>query len=302
MFVICGYDFCADGNSLNPAPILVDSLKNTTLRNGVFDQFYATRDVDSPYSSEQPTAWEYLTVMDANFNGDIEAGNLAASLDSIEGFKIKRRKVNEFDWVTLTYIPKEESLDLSFVFQDNLAQSEVEYEYAFVPIVGGIEGNYVSNTLKTKFDGVFICDADTIYRFYSGVSYGTQTKVQKIGVFEPFGKKYPVVVSNGVLGYNTGSLRGDIINPDFYRTKALDRIAMVKQKNELLEFLTNKRAKVIKDWNGNIWLCFITNSPTVGYNDNFSMGLGSIDATWTEIGDANNHRDLYNAGMVKEIE
>ena len=193
-------------------------------------------------------------------------------------------------------------LILSFVFQDNLAQSEVEYEYAFVPIVGGIEGNYVSNTLKTKFDGVFICDADTIYRFYSGVSYGTQTKVQKIGVFEPFGKKYPVVVSNGVLGYNTGSLRGDIINPDFYRTKALDRIAMVKQKNELLEFLTNKRAKVIKDWNGNIWLCFITNSPTVGYNDNFSMGLGSIDATWTEIGDANNHRDLYNAGMVKEIE
>ena len=64
-----------------------------------------------------------------------------------------------------------------------MAQSEVEYEYAFVPIVGGIEGNYVSNTLKTKFDGVFICDADTIYRFYSGVSYGTQTKVQKIGVF-----------------------------------------------------------------------------------------------------------------------
>lgn len=300
MFILCGYNFCEDKNSLDATPMSVDNFTDTKLTNGIFDHWNVTRDVSSPYTSNIPSVWEYLTVMDANFNGNIEAGNLSETLAEIQGFKIKRRKTDEFNWVTLKYIPIDEMSGLSFVFEDNLAQSGVEYEYGFFPVVGDIEGNYVSNTIKTKFNGVFICDLDTIYRFYSGVSYGAGKRVQKVGVFEPYGRKYPVVVSNSAIGYDTGSVSGNVLPNNYGKDRKLDAMNMIKERKELNDFLTNKKAKMLKDWNGNIWLMVVTGNPSVDYLSGSGMALANVGATWTEVGDANNQKDLYQCGIIKE--
>ena len=218
MFIVCGYNFFRDENALNPSPLNNTIFKSTKLQNGIFSHWYVTKDVNSPYSSEEPTLWEYLTVMDANFDGTLQAGNVGYILDNIDGIKIKRRKKEEYNWITLDYVSAEElGTTLSFTLNDNLNQSDVEYEYAFVPVFQGIEGNYITNTIKSKFNGVFICDAESIYKFYTNVSYGTNERVQQIGVFEPFGRKYPVVVSNALLNYETGSFKGDILNSDFLK-------------------------------------------------------------------------------------
>ena len=96
MFILCGYDFCRDGNALNPSPLTRINYSSVKLENGIFTHWYTTRDVTSPYSSEEPTVWDYLTVMDANFNGNLAAGNIGYTLDQIEGIKIKRRKSLSF--------------------------------------------------------------------------------------------------------------------------------------------------------------------------------------------------------------
>ena len=249
MFMMCGYNFCADGNALDPAPIINDTFTDVILKNGVFDHWNATRDVASEYSPIIPTSWDYLTIMNANFNGNIESGNSEFSLGNIDGIKIKRRKITDFNWVTLTYIKADELNSLNFTFNDNLAASGYTYEYAFVPVVAGVEGNYITNTIGAKFDGVFICDLDTIYKFYVGVKYGTNERVQKIGVFEPYGRKYPVVVSNGLINYETGSVTGTVLADDYLKTKAMNRMAMVKEQKALKDFLTNKKAKILKDLN-----------------------------------------------------
>ena len=249
MFMMCGYNFCSDGNALDPSPIVNNGFTDVTLRNGVFDHWNVNRDVTSPYSSAIPTDWDYLTIMNANFNGNIESGNSEFSLGNIDGIKIKRRKVTDFDWVTLTYFDASELETLNFVFNDNIAASGYTYEYAFVPVVGGTEGNYITNTIGAKFDGVFICDLDTIYKFYAGVQYGTNERVQKIGVFEPYGRKYPVVVSNSLINYETGSVTGTVLADDYLKTKAMNRIDMVKEQRALKDFLTNKKAKILKDLN-----------------------------------------------------
>lgn len=299
MFMMCGYNFCKDGNALDPAPITANNFKTVRLTNGIFDHWNVTRDVSSSYSSAIPTTWEYLTIMDANFNGNIVAGNSSFSLALIDGIKIKRRKTTDFDWVSLKYIPASDITTLSFTFNDNLAASGEQYEYAFVPVVGGIEGNYITNTISTKFDGVFICDLDTIYKFYAGVKYGTNERVQKIGVFEPYGRKYPVVVSNGLINYETGSVTGTVLADDYLKTKAMNRIAMVKEQKVLKDFLTNKKAKILKDWNGNSWLMFVTDSISTSYENKYGMGIADVSFDWTEIGDANNQADLYNNGLTE---
>ena len=303
MFAILGYDFCRDENALNPSPLRNANFNSTKLENGIFSHWYVTKDVTSPYSSEEPTIWDYLTIMDANFNGTLQAGNIGYLIDNIEGIKIKRRIVGEYDWVTIKYITIRELGDsLSFTINDYLNKSGVEYEYAFVPVMEGIEGNYVSNTVRSKFNGVFVCDAETIYKFYAGVEYGNSERVQKIGMFEPLGKKYPVFVSNALLNYETGSFEGTILNNDFIQTRALDNMAMIKERESLLDFLTNKKAKILKDWNGNYWLIVITDNVSIKYANNSSMAIASVDAKWAEIGDGNKGEDLYLSGILLEAQ
>lgn len=301
MFVLCGYDFLQDKNTLNETPISSNKFNSVTLTNGIFDHWNVTNDVSSEYSSETPTAWDLLTIMNANFNGNINAGNLEYSLSEITGFKIKRRKTTEFDWITLKYIPVSELDNLSFIFNDNLAASGYEYEYAFVPVINDIEGNYISNTIGSKFEGVFICDQNTIYKFFAGVRYGTNQRVQKVGVFEPYGRKYPVVVSNGLIGYQTGSFSGTVLPSDYTKNSDMDRVKIVEEKKALFEFLTNKKAKILKDWNSNLWLLCVTGTPSAEFNNDYGMGKVDVSADWIEVGDANNQNDLYRNGMVNEV-
>lgn len=302
MFSACGYNFLADKNALDAAPIKADLITKSRLTNGIFDHWNVTRDVASGYSADIPTAWDFLTVMNANFNGTLNAGNIDFALDSIDGFNIKRRKVGTFDWINLSYIPVGSISGFDITYTDNLAQSGVEYEYALVPVVGGVEGNYMSKTIGADFDGVFICDADTIYRFYAGVSYGTSERVQKIGVFEPYGRQYPVVVSNGAINYESGSFSGQVLAPGYLESGKFDRLAMTKEQKVLVDFLTNKKAKIIKDWNGRIWLCIITSAPSIDYEQASGMALATVGANYVEIGDANSQGDLYNAGLISEVE
>lgn len=244
---ILGYNFCSDGNCLDATPAQISNINSVTIQNGIFDHFNMTKDVTTAYSSTIPTAWDYLTLMDANFNGNINAGNVGFSLSSLSGFRIKRRRTTDYNWVDLTFIPITDTSQLQFVFQDNLAGSLQDYEYAFVPVINDVEGNYITNTISTNFDGVFICDIDTIYKFYAGVQYGDVQQVQKVGVLEPFGRQYPVVVSNGVLNYQKGNVTGMVLNNNYLTTGIIDRQAVAQERQTLLQFLTNKKAKILKD-------------------------------------------------------
>ncbi|MEG0900160.1 MAG: hypothetical protein RSF40_10690, partial [Oscillospiraceae bacterium] len=76
MFQFCGYNFFKDGDCLNFAPTSVENITKTKLENGIFDDFYVTSDVTSPYSTTIPTMWDFMTIMQANFNGNINAGNV----------------------------------------------------------------------------------------------------------------------------------------------------------------------------------------------------------------------------------
>lgn len=303
MFMICGYDFCKDENTLNPTPLSSSNYNFTMLKNGIFSHWYVTNNAEYPYSSDEPTVWDYLTIMNANLNGNLQAGNISLLGDDIEGIKIKRRKINSYDWITLKYIPVDELFEsTTFSFNDYLNQNDTTYEYAFVPIINGIEENYITNTIASKFEGVFICDSETIYKFYNGVQYGNLERVQKIGVLEPFGSKYPVVVSNGMINYSKASLKGTILNNDFENSHIIRRKEIVEKRETLLNFFTNKKAKILKDWNGNFWLMIIVDSPSVEFVNNYGMGIADISANWVEIGDPYNQQDLYNTGLLIEGE
>ena len=50
-----------------------------------------------------------------------------------------------------------------------------------------------------------------------------------------------------------------------------------------------------------MWLCMVTDSPKVTYRSNSGMRIPQIQFNWTQIGDANNQQDLYNNGILNEV-
>lgn len=300
MIGFLNYNFCSDGNSLDPVPTSINNITSTELSNGIFDHWYLTSNTSEPYPTTIPDVWDYDTIMDADFAGNVNAGNVDFTLAQITGFKIKRRIVGTFDWITLIELPVATLADLSLSFNDNLNTNGVNYEYALVPVINEIEGDYITNTILSNFDGVFVCDLDTIYKFYAGVEYGSGSRVQKVGVFEPMGRATPIIVSNSLINYETGSVQGTVLPSDYGDTGNYQPIAMVGERKQLLDFLTNKKAKVIKDWNGNSWLVFIVDSPGINYKSNSGMAIADVSFNYVTLGDSNNQNDLYNAGIIEE--
>lgn len=301
MFQFIGYNFFSDGDCLNNAPSNVDNINNIMLTNAIYDHFNITRNINTSVSSTIPTAWDYDTIMDASFENNINAGNVDFIAEQISAIKIKRRIQGEFNWLTLTTIPINNVEDLTFAFNDLLNQYGVQYEYAFVPIIEDVEGEYIINSVFSQFNGVFIGDAQNIYKFLYEVEYGSNARNQQIGVFQVLGKQYPVLVANGALSYESGSVSATILNDDFQETGTIDRVAITQQKDALKDYLTNRKAKILKDWNGNIWLCIVNSNINVTYKSNYGMGIPSIQFNWTEIGDATNQQDLYNNGILAEV-
>ena len=298
MIGLVGYNFCADGNALDPTPTNINDITFTKVQNGIFDHFNVSRNTSFDYSSIIPTDWDTDTWMNADFAGNTSAGNVAQVATGVTSIRVKRRIKGTFDWITIREIPVAKPEDLSFVITDNLNAYNVEYEYAYVPMMEDVEGSYIVESILSKFEGVFICDVDTVFKFYAGVEYDTNDAIQQVGVFQPFNRKYPIVVSNSIMQYQTGGIGGWVLPEDYEDTHVFDRSKIVKEKEVLLNFLMNKKPKIIKDMNGNNWLVYFTGNPTVTYDNNYGQGMLKVSAKWTEVGDPNDKTDLYENGLI----
>lgn len=249
MLQFLNYNFFSDINALDNAPSNVESINNVKLTNAIFEHFNITQNINTEVNTNIPTAWDYDTILDANFENNLNAGNIDFLVEQISAIKIKRRVQGTFDWLTLATIPINSVNDLNFVFNDLLNKNGVQYEYAFVPIIENVEGNYIIDTVFSQFNGVFIGDAQNIYKFLYEVEYGSNSRNQQVGIFEVLGQQYPVFVANGALSYESGSVTATILNDDYERTGVIDRIAITQQKDIIKDFLTNKKAKILKDLN-----------------------------------------------------
>lgn len=298
MIGFIGYNFYSDGNALDPTPTDINNIAYTKIQNGIFDHFNVSRDTSFDYSSIIPTDWDINTLMNADFAGNVSAGNVGQLATGITSIRVKRRIKGTFDWITIREIPVSKPEDLSFVITDNLNAYNVEYEYAYVPVMEDVEGSYIIESILSKFEGVFICDVDTVFKFYAGVEYDTNDAIQQVGVFQPFNRKYPIVVSNSVMQYQTGGVGGWILPEDYEDTHVFDRSKIVKEKEVLLNFLMNKKPKILKDMNGNNWLVYFTGNPSVTYDNNYGQGMLKVSAQWTEVGDPNDKTDLYENGLI----
>jgi hypothetical protein len=73
---------------------------------------------------------------------------------------------------------------------------------------------------------------------------------------------------------------------------------LVDQKREWDKFLCNGKAKIIKDWNGNILLGKITTAPSYTYDQTSGNGKPTMTFGATEVGEYDNQWYMYNHGLI----
>lgn len=306
MFSFLGYNFMFDADALNQTPNNILDINKVTLRHGIIDHFNVSRDVVSDWTGVIPTEWTTDTIMNADFEGHINAGNIGYILGQITGVRVKRRRLDDVTetWITLFEIPVVEAEDLSFTVIDHFNQHRVEYVYGLFPVIlqGETEVEGVpteSDPVLSEMDGIYIVDSNNYYRLYANVGYDNMELNQEVGVHPTLGNKYPIVVSNSQTNYKTSGFSGTMVNPELYEIGGqLDRYKMVEEREKLSEFLMNHKPKILKDWNGNMWLIFITDNPSITFAQNYGMGIADINAKWVEIGDANKESSLRKAGLI----
>lgn len=297
--IFLGYDFLRDKYCWQPTPTDFTNINNIRIENGIYDHMNITKDVDFDYTTELPGKWNLQTQFDADFNGTITAGNVDYILAQISSIKVKRRVKGTFDWITLFTIPISKVSDVDFVRYDYIAKNNETYEYAIVPVIGNTEGEYSINSIKSEFYGIFITDNKSSYKFLEGASYSGNERSNQTGIFEPYGSKYPVVIKNGALSYDKGTLTGTVIT--FDTNQELDREGTIERLKAIENFLTEPTGKILKDFNGNIWLVSITDNIPVTYYSEVGMGFAQVSFNWNEIGNATDSGDLYYNNLIEDI-
>lgn len=293
-----GRTFCGSRNSLDYTATSLNNINHVIIKEGIYDDLYITKNIDTEMSIPyQEKEWDFDTILNAHFNGDLEAGNISIVLEQVSSMKLKRRQIGTNSWVTLYEFPIYDEDDINFSYIDKYVKAKVEYEYAIIPIINNNEGNYNINNIKTWFDGIFIVDKKNNYSTRLNIDISTQ-KNKPTTVVNTLGRKYPFVIQNGENNYYSGS-----VTAEFYKNKNncdFDIENSYIYREEFMDFLYNGKPKLLKNDDGRMWMISVIDSSPE--NKDTHPDKISTSFNFTEIGDSNSQIDLYSNNFIDVLE
>ena len=181
----------------------------------------------------------------------------------------------------------------SLSLYDLTAQNDITYTYSLEEKNATIPAE-TSQVLSTFCDA-FVCSSTNSYPITYNLSYGSTERVQKSGFYEPLGRRTPEIITNGLLNYQIGNITFHLNSAGSNNFSPATEIAYRK---EFLAFISDNKAKIIKDFNGNIWLVGLYGDKSMSFYKELGNGVCDISFNYAQIGKANSETDLIKAGML----
>lgn len=279
------------GNFIPSSTVLnetIGSFYYITFGNGLYDNMVLSA---NPYSDD-PFTDNPSNVFLFDFDGDWT--NTAGK--PLNKVTLERRLITDTNWVQIgqrNLVPN--TINYLTFIDEYIPTGQVDYKlkmYHFDDIV--YESSIVANV---KWDFVFISDVDETYKLQSGVIYSNNQQNIQNNILMPIGATYPIVVQNANGNYRSGSVQFTVLGYEFDNNHRLDRISMTKQLNDIILFLTNTKPKVIKDFNGNIFIIRVVNNPQVSYDANWGNNIPKVSFDWVEQGKYDDMTDMKELGF-----
>ena len=283
-------------------PTDIDNITKVELSNGWYDDLRITHNVEEELSSEVNQDWDWDTILHAKFDGSVGAGNVLWNFDTVSHLLIKRKKVDDFKWITLEVHKIETVEDFNIRNIDKTAKPNYQYQYAAVPIKNGVEDFYSTCDVEVQSNCLVIVDRDEIWRTNLTDNYLDSTSVTPNTVVETMYDTYPTIVRNTNANYETIS-----VNASFYPSDENECITMIDDDAKRIDygdkakmFLRNGKAKILKSKDGRCFLGYVTTPPTDTADSNYRNR--KISFSITEVGNIENEQDLYDNGFTDVTE
>lgn len=276
----------------------LESIDTLSLQNGVFDKAFIDLNVGNISPSSTTLKWNITTVLNAEFNGSLEGGNISADGYKITHIKLLRKLEGTNDWEVINVFEYDENNNI-YNFEDRYVQNEMTYIYGIMPVANDMDGDILkSNPLKTDFDGIYLTDNETNLRMRFDVSVGDVTHNNPQSISEPVNAQYPIV-KNSMLNYRTGKLTVTPLTEKNIKSVGSSYSVVEEQvlRNTWINFLNNRRAKVLRMDNG-LSMLITTSNVVESHKDNIN-GIASLTFDFTEVGKIN-FESMFNNGLVAD--
>lgn len=265
--------------------------------NGAYDHLNITKDTSIAYTNIKPTEWEDEDILNIGFNG-----NLANNSPNYTKLVLKRKDDTLLNWMNLSTVDTTDYNKVYYInFDDSFIPTGVEQEYALVVYVDDIPSEFHTVKITPTWGKYFLSDKNNKFTLNYAVIYSGGIQNIQNGVFMPIGATYPIVVQNGEGNYKSGSVQFKVLGYQYEIDKRLDRVSIKKQADDILKFLTNGKAKCLTDFNGNIFILRVINSPQISYDANWGNGIITISFDWVEQGKYNDYDSMLELGLFDYI-
>ena len=264
--------------------------------NGAFDHLNITKDTDIAYSNIIPDEWTDKDILNIKFNGDLKNGS-----PNYTKLVLKRKDETLLNWMNLSEVSVGYN-EFSFInFDDSFIPTGITQEYALVVYVDDIPSEFHTVEITPTWSKYFLSDKTNKFTLNYAVIYSSGVQNIQNGIFMPIGATYPIVVQNGEGNYRSMSLQFKVLGYQYEIDKRLDRVSIKKQTDDILKFLTNGKAKCLTDFNGNIYILKVVNSPQISYDANWGNGITTISFDWVEQGKYNDYESMLELGLFDYI-
>ncbi len=275
---------------------LSDNLFTLKFGNGIFDELDITTDVTIPYTTDIPS-YDGTTIISLSFKG-----NLDNNVPHYDKAVLKRKESEAFTWIDLQEIYiTEPNVPYYIEYNDSFIPTGIKQTYALVTYIEGAESEYYTVEVTPQWGKVFISEKDKRFVLNYAVIYSNHNQNIQNGVLMPIGAQYPIVIQNANGNYRSGSLQFKVLGYQFEVDKRLSRPSIVQETNDILAFLTNGKAKCITDYNGNIFIIKVINSPQISYDSNWGNGIATISFDWVEQAKYNDYESMAELGLIDEF-
>lgn len=294
---ICGSNFVGGALACAITPTAIDNISYIELKNGIYDELYITKNVESVITGDLPKDWDFDTVLWAKFNGTTNAGNVDWNLETVSHIILKVREQNSFVWKTLLVKEIKKNDDFVINYPDYFVASGQPCEYAIVPVSYGTEGHYATSQITMQFDKIFIIEGDAVWGTNITDAFCDTTRNIPSSTIELLNSKYPIFVRNTIANYDTGICKGAFVpieDCEYLYDRKYD-YQRIKYQKEFMDFITDGVPKILKMPDGRLWIVQVTPNPTDTadsvYNNRY------VSFSWVEVGDVNSESDLYYLGL-----
>lgn len=297
--IFLGRSACGDRNSMTASVTYTSNVNEISMTNGIFDELYATEKLSTTWDGTITDEWDFDTRIHAYFSGNLYGGNVDFTSEVVSSLLVKKRKVGELQWQSYFEIEINSNEDFNFIRNDFLNRNGYEYQYCMVPTLNGSEGDYPTNhsisTIKSEFDGVFVVEKDVAYHSVLNTSVNISRNFTS-SVIETKGRNKPIVVYNGDANYRSFDVTALFVQFDDTTCQFIFE-RNDSYRDEIDDFLTNKKSKVLKSEDGYIALVNITES-SISHSINEVKELTTTEFTCVETGDAEYVTDLYYNNLI----